>query len=32
MYDLDFGHTQPTFTIPLGQEVWLDTDELVIKV
>lgn len=32
MYDLDFGHTQPIFTIPLGQEVWLDTDELVIKV
>lgn len=21
MYDLDFGHTQPIFTIPLGQEV-----------
>ncbi len=32
MYDLDFGHTQPIFTIPLGQEVLLDTDELVIKV
>lgn len=32
MYDLDFGHTQPIFTIPLGQEVWLDTDELVIKI
>lgn len=32
MYDLDFGHTQLIFTIPLGREVWLDTDELVIKV
>lgn len=25
MYDVDFGHTQPIFTFPIGQKITLDT-------
>ena len=32
LYDLDFAHTQPLFTITIGAQATLDTDEMVIHV
>ncbi|GAB2027216.1 S66 family peptidase [Lactovum odontotermitis] len=32
IYDVDFGHTQPIFTFPLGGEVEISTEPLSIKV
>ncbi|MGO3469117.1 MAG: S66 family peptidase [Weissella hellenica] len=32
IYDVDFGHTQPIFTFPLGGEVAIDTKTLQITV
>lgn len=32
IYDVDFGHTQPIFTFPLGGEVAMDTKTLQITV
>ena len=32
IYDVDFGHTQPIFTFPLGGEVEIDTEKLEIRV
>ncbi|MDR2976133.1 MAG: LD-carboxypeptidase [Streptococcaceae bacterium] len=32
IYDVDFGHTQPIFTFPLGGEVAVSTEPLSIKV
>ena len=32
LYDLDFAHTQPLFTITIGAQAALDTDEMVIHV
>lgn len=31
MYDLDFAHTQPLFTITIGGEVTIDTEKQVIQ-
>ena len=32
LYDVDFAHTQPLFTITIGAQAALDTDEMVIHV
>lgn len=32
LYDLDFAHTQPLFTITIGAQATLDTDEMVIHI
>ncbi len=32
LYDVDFAHTQPLFTITIGAQATLDTDEMVIHV
>ena len=32
LYDADFAHTQPLFTITIGAQATLDTDEMVIHV
>ena len=32
LYDLDFAHTQPLFTITIGAQATLDTNEMVIHV
>ncbi len=32
LYDVDFAHTQPLFTITIGTQATLDTDEMVIHV
>ncbi len=32
LYDLDFAHTQPLFTITIGGQVTLDTEKMVIHV
>ena len=32
LYDVDFAHTQPLFTITIGAQAALDTDEMVIYV
>ena len=32
LYDVDFAHTQPHFTITIGAQATLDTDEMVIHV
>ncbi|WP_442773587.1 S66 family peptidase [Lactococcus hircilactis] len=32
IYDVDFGHTQPIFTFPLGGEVSVDTATLSLKI
>ena len=32
LYDLDFAHTQPLFTITIGGQVTLDTEKIVIHV
>ena len=32
MYDLDFAHTQPLFTITIGAQASIDTDELSIHI
>ena len=32
IYDIDFGHTQPIFTFPLGATVSLSTSPLEIKI
>lgn len=32
MYNLNFGHTQPIFTFPIGGTVEVDTEQLLIKV
>ena len=32
LYDLDFAHTQPLFTITIGAQATLDTEEMVIHV
>lgn len=32
IYDVDFGHTQPIFTFPLGGEVELSTEPLKISI
>ncbi|WP_285121396.1 S66 family peptidase [Lactococcus petauri] len=32
VYDVDFGHTQPILTIPLGGEVKISTDPIVIQI
>ena len=32
LYDVDFAHTQPLFTITIGAQAALDTDEMVIQV
>lgn len=32
LYDLDFGHTQPIFTFPIGGTVSVDASKKVIKV
>ncbi|MEQ6354261.1 S66 peptidase family protein [Lysinibacillus sp. M3] len=31
IYDVDFGHTQPIFTFPIGGEVQMDTENLMIQ-
>ena len=32
MYDLDFAHTQPLFTITIGAKVTVDTEEMSITM
>ena len=32
MYDLDFAHTQPLFTITIGAKVTVDTEEMSIRM
>ena len=32
MYDLDFAHTQPLFTITIGAKVTVDTEKMSIKI
>lgn len=32
LYDVDFGHTQPMFTFPLGGEVQVDASNRLLKV
>lgn len=32
IYDVDFGHTQPIFTFPLGGEVEMDTQSLCLEI
>ena len=32
LYDVDFGHTQPMFTFPLGGEVQVDASKRLLKV
>ena len=32
LYDVDFAHTQPLFTITIGAQATLDTNEMVIHV
>ena len=32
MYDLDFAHTQPLFTITIGAKVTVDTVEMSIRM
>ena len=32
LYDVDFAHTQPLFTITIGGQVTLDTEKMVIHV
>lgn len=32
LYDLDFAHTQPLFTVRLGETCWVDTDQLLIRL
>ena len=32
MYDLDFAHTQPLFTITIGAKVMVDTEEMSIRM
>ena len=32
IYDVDFGHTQPIFTFPLGGEIEIDTQTLRLRV
>lgn len=31
IYDVDFGHTQPIFTFPIGGEVQMNTENLLIQ-
>ncbi|AQS53594.1 putative murein peptide carboxypeptidase [Jeotgalibaca dankookensis] len=31
LYNVNFGHTQPIFTFPLGQEVQLDADKQILS-
>lgn len=31
LYDLDFAHTQPLFTIPIGGQVTVDTEKLQVR-
>ena len=32
LYDLDFAHTQPLFTITIGAQVTVDTEKMLIKI
>ncbi|QPQ32229.1 hypothetical protein JNUCC51_07225 [Lysinibacillus sp. JNUCC 51] len=32
LYDVDFGHTQPIFTFPIGGEIQMNTKDLMIHV
>ncbi|MGE7909231.1 S66 family peptidase [Lysinibacillus xylanilyticus] len=32
LYDVDFGHTQPIFTFPIGGEIQINTKDLMIHV
>lgn len=32
LYNLDFGHTDPLFTIPLGAEAEIDTDNKILRI
>ena len=32
IYDVDFGHTQPIFTFPLGGVAEISTDSMVIQL
>jgi len=32
LYDLDFAHTQPLFTITIGAQVAVDTETMSIKI
>ena len=32
MYDLDFAHTQPLFTITIGAQVTVDTERMLIQI
>ena len=32
IYDVDFGHTQPIFTFPLGGQIEFSTEPLFLKV
>lgn len=32
LYDVDFGHTQPMFTFPIGGEVQIDAEKGSLKL
>ena len=32
LYDLDFAHTQPLFTITIGAQVTVDTEKMSIRI
>lgn len=32
IYDIDFGHTQPMMTLPIGGEIDVDTNDLKLKL
>lgn len=32
IYDMDFGHTQPMMTLPIGGEISIDTQDLKLKL
>lgn len=32
LYDMDFGHTQPIFTFPIGGTIHMNTKDMWIRV